>query len=271
MDKEYLKEHNLMKAHEQFMRLAEGYLSTPSVLGEEGDEEENAQAQPPQGPGPESGAPEAPMGGPDGGQQPPMDDGVPDGGMPGPQDGPSDQPMGEEPPMNGANGEMAPMGEEPPMGDPGDDLEPQEDDEVLDVEDLTNAQEKLNSKQNSLGHDLGQLDNRIDTLLGAIEKMKDVITNNNQEIVNLKQELERRVPDEKEKLDLRSLDNGPFNVKPSDYFDKLNKEGRYEVNTEPKEHILRQKDIEDYNPSEIEKSLDDDLDQSMEKIFKDFR
>ena len=261
------------------MRLAEGYLSTPSVLGEADDEEEQ------QGQG---GQGQAPMGPDADSQQPPME-GAPDGGMgPGPEQGQGQTPMGpdadgQQPPMEGASDSgmvLGPeQGGETPMGPIGmeDGLEPQDDDVVLDVEDLTQAQEKLNHKQNNIGHDLGKVDDRIEALMTAVEKMQGIIANNNNEIIGLKKELEKRVPTQTERLNLRSLDVYPYNVKPTDYFQKVNQNGNYQVtydNGQPtkKEHVLTQKEIDSYNPSEIEKSFDnDDLDQSMEKIFKDFR
>ena len=166
MDREYLIKANLMESHKQFMRLCnEGYISTS--LEEAGDEEN-----------PDNNAPQ------DGGQgMPPMDGSVPqdpNSGTP-----PMNDPNGGMPQDDGAAMPPAPDGQDgiPPMDEPMPEDKPEEEpDDVLDVEDLTDAQEKLNKKQNMLGQDLGQLDGRIESLLAAVENMKDIINHNNQEI-----------------------------------------------------------------------------------------
>ena len=264
MDKEYLKKHNLTKAHQQFMRLAEGYLSTSMM--EEADDD--------QIPGQNGEAENMPPMDADANGMPPMDG----SGQQPPIGGP-ETPQGDEnmPPMGGGapqGPDSAPNGDMPPVG-PEDELKPEEDDEVIDVEDLTNAQEKLNKKSNMIGKDLGQLDDRIESLLTAVEKMKGIIDHNNNEITNLKAELQKRVPTQTERLNLRGLDSYPFNVNPQDYWKEKNKDGNYEArfdNQQPtqKEYVIKSSDVDDYTPSEIEKSFDDDLNQTMEKIFKGF-
>ena len=278
MDREYLKKHNLTKAHQQFMRLAEGYLSTSMM--EEADDDQTpgpngeTENMPPMG-ADANGMP--PMDGP--GQQPPM-------GGPEPPMGGQEPPQGDEnmPPMgDGApqGPDAAPEGGMPPMGDdmppvgPEDELKPEEEDEVIDVEDLTNAQEKLNKKSNMIGKDLGQLDDRIESLLTAVEKMKGIIDHNNIEITKLKAELQKRMPTQTERLNLRGLDSYPFNINPQDYWKEKNKDGNYEArfdNQQPtqKEYVIKAGDVDDYTPSEIEKSFDDDLNQTMKKIFNGF-
>lgn len=274
MDKEYIARHNLTKAHKQFMRLAEGYIS--SELAEADDEEApdmNGQ-QPPMG----GGQGDMPPMGDDPNQQPPMDGGQ--GDMPPMDGGPNQQPpMGDEqgdmPPMDGGQGDMPPMDGGMPEG-PMDDGGLGENDEVIDVEDLTQAQEKLNHKQNMVGKDLGQLDNRIEALMTAVEKMKNIIDHNNNEITSLKAELQKRVPTQTEKLGMRSLDSYPYNVNLNDYWKNKEREGGYEArynNSQPedKSKIITNKDINNFSDSDIENSFDDDdLNQTMEKIFKGF-
>lgn len=258
MDKKFLLENNLMKAHKKFMELCnEGYISTS--LSEADDEEEQ---NPPQ-----EGGQEPPM--PQGdGQMPPLDE--PDGGQQ-PADGAPMPPMGPEdnepmPPMDGG---MPPMAGEDGLAD----ADGAENDDVLDVEDLTQAQEKLNKKQNMVGQDLGQLDTRIEKLLSAVEQMQGTIDHNNQEIDNLKAELEKRVPTPTERLDMQSLKSYPFNVKPDEYWKEKEKEGRYkptEDDDKKKEYKITNDDVNNYSESDIEKSLDGDLHQTMQDIFRNW-
>lgn len=266
MNKEYIVKHNLMEAHKQFMRLTEGPLYHNL---EEAGEEEQPQ---PQGPG-------APQGGdmPQGdmqGQAPmeqPQGEGMPQGGQDMPPIGPDANGAGDMPDMP-QGGDMPPMdmGAQPPMGD--DELDPNVDDTVLDVEDLTQAQEKLNKKQNDIGHDLGDVDNRITALLTAVEKMQGSLDKNNSDIESLKAELEKRVPTQTEKLNMQSLKMYPYNVSPNDYWDKKELDGRYQAegDEDKKKLEITNADVDDYNTNEIEKSFDDELHQTMKDIFKGF-
>ena len=279
MDKKFLKEKNLYEAHKQFMRLCE-WSYVPTTLEEEGDEEM------PQDGGAEGGAPMdggAPMGGdPMGGGAEggmPQDGGAPMGGDPMggdaeggmPQDGGA--PMGEDP-MGGA----APMdGGMPPMEDPmGGGAPMGEDETVIDVDDITNAQEKMNDKVNVVGQDLGKVDSKIEALIQTLTKMETMINNNNDEIAKFKAEFEKRNPTQTEKLNLRSLDSYPFNVNPKDYWaqkgaDPNSNYSGFSNNGEPttQEYVITNNDVDDFSEREIADSFDiaDELRQDINKIF----
>lgn len=249
MDKEYIIKHNLMEAHKQFMRLSEGYLATD--LSEDDDENQGQ-------PDPQAQAPEGEQLPPEGGDMGDMG-GMPNGDIP--NDGAPEEGMPEQmPPMEPAGA---------PMSDEGmDDM----DDDVLDVEDLTQAQEKLNKKQNSLGHDLSDVDNRIVALLNAVEKIQGSLEKNNHDITDLKAELEKRVPTNTEKLNMQSLKMYPFNVSPNEYWEDKERDGRYEAQEgdKVKEYKIKQKDVDDYTDTDIENSFDEKLHQTMEDIFRGF-
>lgn len=249
MDKEYIIKHNLMEAHKQFMRLSEGYLATD--LSEDDDENQGQ-------PNPQAQAPTGEQLPPEGGDMGDMG-GMPNGDIP--NDGAPEEGMPEQmPPMEPAGA---------PMSDEGmDDM----DDDVLDVEDLTQAQEKLNKKQNSLGHDLSDVDNRIVALLNAVEKIQGSLEKNNHDITDLKAELEKRVPTNTEKLNMQSLKMYPFNVSPNEYWEDKERDGRYEAQEgdKVKEYKIKQKDVDDYTDTDIENSFDEKLHQTMEDIFRGF-
>ena len=265
-----------MEAHKQFMRLSEGPLYQ-EPLDEAGEDE--GQTQGPdmqqgdmQGPGMDQpqGAPGMSQGDP--GMGPDMQGGE-GGGMP--QGDPGMQ-QGAEAPMDGAG--MSPMdgAEMPPTGgmpEPDAELDDNVDDTVLDVEDLTQAQEKLNKKQNTIGHDLGELDGRISSLITAVEKIQGSLEKNNNDIVSLKAELEKRVPTDTEKLNMQSLKMYPYNVSPNDYWNKKELDGRYQAEGDEdkkRKFELTNAQVDDYNDSEIEKSFDEELNQTMKDIFKGF-
>jgi hypothetical protein len=282
-DYKYLKENNLFEAHMRYMRaLGESFAPI-----EEADDDPNQQddqnnsngapGQDPMGggmPGQNGGMPDPNAGGgmpgPDmmGGGQDPMGGGMPgqDGGMPDPNAGgdmPGPDMMGGEDPMGG---DMPPGGL--------DEEEPEEEDDVIDVDDLTDAQEKVNDKVNSVGRDLGKVDSRIEKLIGAIEKLQTMFDKNNQEIADLKTEFEKRNPTQTEKLNLRSLDSYPFKVRPTDYWADKAKNSNYSAyadNQEPttQEYVITNDDVDDFTEREIADSFSiaDELDQDIKKIF----
>jgi len=278
----YLKENNLLEAHKHFMRLSEAYI--PTVLPEEEIEEAGEDTQDPNAMG---GDPNA-MGGmtADGGM--PQDPNAMGGGDPnamGGQDqmagGADPNAMGEDPMAGGADpNAQDPMAD--PMGgdmgaDPMEDTmgeEPADDGETIDIDGLTQAEEKLNVKQNRIGRDLSKVDNRITTLIDTINNLLTKVDSNNSEIESLKAEFEKRNPTQTEKLNLRSLDSYPFNVKPNEYWAEKAKEGGYEAyadNDEPttKEYVITNDDVD--NPSDDIANtffkIDDDDIQTLEKMF----
>lgn len=273
MDKKFLKEHKLYEAHKQFMRLCE-WSYVPQTLEEEGDEDmpqdPNAEinggdpnAMPQDGGMDPNEAPQGDMNGDANMSQDPSAD--MNGGDPNAmsQDGEMDPNMGGDP--NAMEDQMAPMDN---MGG--------EDETVIDVEDITNAQEKMNDKVNVVGKDLGEVDAKIEALLQSLNKMETMINNNNQEIANFKAEFEKRNPTQTEKLNLRSLDSYPFNVNPKDYWaqkgaDPNSNYSGFSNNEKPttKEYVITNNDVDDFSEREIEDSFDieDDLKQDINKIF----
>lgn len=276
MDKKYLTENNLMEAHKQFMRLCE--LTYTGPLEEEEPQDQDMQA--PQ----------------DGGQgMPPMDGGQdPSGAMGGdmPMDGEQQDPnaMGGDmppmddgqgmPPMDGGQDPSGAMGGDMPMEDPmmGGDMPmgEEEQEDVIDVDDITNAQEKMNDKINIVGKDLGKADDKLEALNATIDKLMSLIDQNNNQIEDLRQEFEKRNPTQTEKLNMRSLDSYPFNVNPKDYWKEKGIDSNYDVrsdNSEPtnseKELTITNSDVDDFDERTIENSFDitDDMEQTLQKIF----
>ena len=148
------------------------------------------------------------------------------------------------------------------------------DDEVIDVDDLTNAQEKVNDKVNHVGRNLEDVDDKISQLMSYIDQMENMINKNNEDIQAFKAEFERRNPTDVEKMNLRAANSYPFNVSPTEYWNEKQKEGRYSIEDDnngvgQRKYEITNSDINDYNDSSIAKSfhIDDDLRQSIEKIF----
>lgn len=278
----YLKENNLFEAHMRFMRaLGESY--SPYTPIEEADDDQN---QDPMAGGADPNA----MGGAPGGQDPMMGGGMTGGEDPmagGGQDpnAMGGTPDGQDPMAGGGNMGDMPGSEDPMAGGadpmaPGPDMggmeeaEPEEDESVIDVDDLTKAQEKTNDKVNAVGKDLGKVDTRIEKLLGAIDKLEDMFDKNNQDIESLRQEFEKRNPTQTEKLNLRSLDSYPFNAKPNEYWDNKAQNSNYSAyadNDEPttQEYVITNNDVDDFTDSVVADSFNipSDWEQDIKKIF----
>jgi hypothetical protein len=82
-------------------------------------------------------------------------------------------------------------------------------------------------------------------------------------IDDLENQLEKRIPTPEEKLEMRSLSSYPYNLKLTDFW--AEKGGIYDVmgnneeESEPKEYVLTQKDVDDdYSEASIRDSFVDD-------------
>lgn len=272
----YLKKNNLFEAHQHFLKLSEAYVpSFPEEDMNEADDEQGMEDQAQLGgdaqQAQDMGDPSMGMDdsqGQMGGDMMPQDGG--DAMQGAPQNGIGD-PMQDQ----GVDSSLPPSQEEPmdtdSMGDDGE----QDDGDTIDINGLTKAQDKLNIKQNHVGRDLSKVDTKIKDLIDTIQSLRDKLDANNSEIESLKSEFEKRNPTQTEKLNLRSLDSYPFNVKPSDYWAEKAKQGGYEAygdNDEPtsKEYVITNDDVD--NPSrdvaDTFFKIDDDDIQTLDKLFK---
>lgn len=288
---DFLKRHNLYDAHQHFLKLSESYI--PTILPEEelteddNDEDSsddmssdsNQDSMSAQG-GDDMQSPNENMsaqGGDDmnGGESlPPADNGM--DGMQSPNDNMSAQGghdmNGDEslPPADNGMDTMPPSNDEMSF----DDNDTPQDDDTIDIDDLTKVQDKLNIKQNHIGRDLSKVDTRITKLIQTISALLNKVDSNNQEIESLKAEFAKRNPTQTERLNLRSLDSYPFNVRPTDYWENKNQNSNYDIysdNEEPttKEYVITNDDV-DNPPSDIADSffkIDDDDIQTLDKIF----
>lgn len=276
MNKQYLKEHGLYDAHKQFMRLCEWSYS-PTGLDEDDTQQDPNNAMggnqdPMMGGGMQQGGQDSMMGADPMGATDPNMGGQNDmgGGMPQDPNAQADPNMGDAATIGDTSMDDMPMDDS--FGEEDD----EEDEDVIDVDDLTDAQEKINKKVNHVGKDVSAIDGRINQLMTALDKMERMINQNNDKIEQLNTEFQKRVQTPTEKLNLRSLDSYPFNVKPTEYWDKAVKDmPQYDVtddNDTPteKEYVIRQSDIDNTSDKEIEDSfdvIDDKFRQDISKIF----
>ena len=118
--------------------------------------------------------------------------------------------------------------------------------EEMDITDLVKSQKKVEQKQeeyfDNLFQHLDNLENKLGEMDGIMTKLND-----------LEAKVEKyREKTPQERLELRTLDSGPFNQKLSQFFD--DKEEDMEK-TGKNEYVLTQDEVEDYSPNEIKKTF----------------
>lgn len=267
-DRKLIEEYKLSEAVKRFQQINEYTFISSPPLTEDGEEDNqnadaNGQQQPQQGQGGDANM-QQPM--PNDGQQaPPTDDanaqdggGQPQGDMSQqPQQGADQQQMPmdnqQQPPMD-AGAEMPQ--EQVPMEDDMSQMQP--DDEVIDVDDLTDAQEATDEKVDGVN-------TKLLRLFKVVSKYTDAIDRQNKEIEDLKAEFEKRNPTEEERLNLRSQAGYPYSEQPKDYWQKKTAENpNYNViydndvptDKEQEKFEIKRKDLDGMNYKEIADSFD---------------
>lgn len=269
MDKIFIKQNNLNEAVKRFQEIAD-YKSPKQSLKEwsffnmidEEGEDNGGDMQQPNGGDMQQGDM----------QQQPQNNQAQDpqnmGGDMNGQMGGEMQPQGTEMPQNGDMGmqnnmQQPPMDGEMPMGDEqqDDDIETQEmepDDEVIDVDDLTQSQEATEYK-------IDGVDDRLSKIFAVVKDFSDKLDKQEQSIMNLKDEFEKRNPTQTEKFNIRSQAGGPFNQSVSDYWDNFSQSNpNYEImrdndvspSDEQEQFNITKNDISGLNMKNISDTLD---------------
>ena len=188
-----------------------------------------------------------------------------------PTDG-SQMPQNDTQQGNDMNNDMQ-MGGVEDLSEPGvedDGVETQEmesDDEVIDVDELTQSQEATEYK-------IDGVDDRLSKIYAVVQKFSDQLERNEESIMALKDEFEKRNPTEEEKLNLRSQSSYPYSETPKDYWDKKTQENpHYNVmynnevspSEEQKKFEITKNDISGLNMKSISDTLN--IDQSLNKYL----
>lgn len=132
------------------------------------------------------------------------------------------------------------------IGDEGQTEEVESGSEELDITDLVNSQKGMESKQNEY---FDMMFKQLEGLQSKLSEMENLVTKLN----DIETKIEKYRPKSpQEKLELRSLDSGPFHQKLTDFFDDkqedLEKSGK-------NEYVLTSDEVEQIIPNEIKKSF----------------
>jgi len=141
------------------------------------------------------------------------------------------------------------------VGDEGESSETEE----LEITDLVKSQQNIETKQeeyfNNLFNQLSNLESKLNDMGSIFTKLNDIESKIEQ--------YREKTP--QEKLELRSLDSGPFNQKLSDFF--VDKEEDMEKSGK-NEYVLTTDEVESYTPSEIKTTFNDFGEESQYKPLK---
>jgi hypothetical protein len=155
---------------------------------------------------------------------------------------------GGSPPAPDAGGAPVDVSSDPDVEEVG----KEEEDEELDITDLVTAQKNIETKQEeyfqNLFKQLEALDSKLKEMDGIASKLSA--------IEDKVDKYKPKTP--QEKLELRSLDSGPFKQKLSDFFvdkqEEMEKSGK-------NEYILTTDEVKDFSSGQIEDSFNDYLDE----------
>lgn len=261
-DKELLKEYHLENMQNRFRELLEYSFITKPLVSEEDDEQGQQGQQPPQ-PQPQgndagNGANNMPPQGMDGNQpqqpmadantasQPPMGTANPQGNQQMPPQPISDQQAPDQNDMPSPTDMDVNGGETEEDGD-----------EVIDVDDLTQAQETSEVK-------IDGVNDKLQNMLTVMNKFIDAIDKNDKKIDDLKAEFEKRNPSEEEKLNIRSQASSPFSETPKEYWERKGQNSNYNVifnnevdpDKEQEEFVIKKSDLNNVDDRTLAKSLD---------------
>jgi len=163
-------------------------------------------------------------------------------------------PAAPAPPAAPGEGEAAPVDvatdpdveEIPAEGEEGEEGETEE----LDITDLVDSQKTIADKQEEY---FTNLFDQIKTMEEKLAEMDTIVS----KLDTLEAKVEKYRPKTaQEKLQLRSLDSGPYKQNLADFFDEKKDEMEQ---TGKNEYVLTQDEVESFSPSEIQKSFNEPM------------
>ena len=177
--------------------------------------------------------------------------------------GPDDEDLGDE--------DLGPDDEDMGLDDEGfgdeDDFGGDDETIELDVTELVKGSEETKASVDNANEKITQLMDMVGKLETQLHSMEEI----SKKIDFLELELEKRAPTPEEKIEMRSLDSYPYNLKLTDFWGA--QKGQYDIlgsedKEEEKEYVLTQDDIEsDYSDSDIKSSFDVEDEEDEENMF----
>ena len=143
----------------------------------------------------------------------------------------------------------------------------------LDVTDIVTMAKGAEEKASETKDTVDQQTNKIEDLLSKLNDLEtkltgiDTITTS---IDELGEKIEQATPPtQEERLEMISIDSGPYTQKPLDYWEEKSQESSKE--TGKAEYVLTKDDAQDYNSVDIEGSFDAPTEEQEEDAEEEFR
>lgn len=148
--------------------------------------------------------------------------------------------------------------------------QPGENDDVIDITDLTDSQDELNQQQTELDDKMSDVDSKLTTLMKIVDKFSDALEANDAKIKDLTKELVKRNPTDEETMNVRLHAGGnPFSEKPEEFWNNFKDiNNHYNItsnNDAPQTYEIRKSDLQNV-PNNI---LDDDY-QSIPRTLREY-
>ena len=164
----------------------------------------------------------------------------------------------------GAEGEAAPVdvAADPDVEEvPAEGEEGEGETEELDITDLVDSQKTIADKQEEY---FTNLFDQIKTMEEKLAEMDTIVS----KLDSLEAKVEKYRPKTaQEKLQLRSLDSGPYKQNLADFFDEKKDEMEQ---TGKNEYVLTQDEVESFSPSDIEKSFNEPMEDEDDILLNKF-
>jgi len=131
--------------------------------------------------------------------------------------------------------------------------------EEVDITDLIDTQKTMSQKQEEY---FDNLFSQLETLQSKLGEMDQLV----QKLDSIEAKVEKYKPKTpEEKLELRSLDSGPFKQKLSDFFVDKQEEMKQSGKNE---YVLTSDEVEEYSPEEIKTSFNDYEDEDENNMMR---
>ena len=162
----------------------------------------------------------------------------------------------------GAEGEPVDVAADPDVEEvPAEGEEGEGETEELDITDLVDSQKTIADKQEEY---FTNLFDQIKTMEEKLAEMDTIVS----KLDTLEAKVEKYRPKTaQEKLQLRSLDSGPFKQNLADFFDEKKDEIEQ---TGKNEYVLTQDEVDSFSPSEIEKSFNEPMEDEDDILLNRF-
>ena len=148
---------------------------------------------------------------------------------------------------------------------------PGQDDDVVDVTQLTDAQDQMSQTQDEMASQMEDVNSKLEVLMKVVDKFTQALDANDEKLKDLQKEIVKRNPTDEENMNVRVHAGGnPFDQKPEEFWRKfkdINNHYNITANNEPPQYQIRKGDIDNYNEHLVADEFDDEIPGSLKEYF----